>query len=78
MKHATDATYYWAEIGDNRVGPIMRELIDALADCDDPHFVRKTARRLRLLSSSLESMASSMAATHDRKECPICQKGSAL
>lgn len=73
-----DGALYWADIGDNRVGPLMRELIEALADSDDPHFVRATARRVRLLSSSLETMAHGMAKTHDRKNCPICRNGSVL
>jgi len=74
----TSGALYWADIGDNRVGPLMRELIEALADSDDPHFVRQTARRIRLLASSLESMAHVMAATHEKTDCPICKHGSAL
>lgn len=69
---------YWADIGDNRVGPLIRELIEALADSGDPHFVRKTARRLHLLSSSLNSMAHKMAETHNRKDCPLCRTGSPI
>ena len=69
---------YWADVGDNRVGPIIRELIEALADSGDPHFVRKISRRVRLLASSLETMAHYMTADHDRKECPICKHGTAL
>lgn len=74
---ARDAMY-WADIGDNRVGPLMRELIEALADSDDPHFVRQTARRIRLIASSLETMAHRMGETHNRKDCPLCKSGSAL
>jgi len=74
----TSDALYWADIGDNRVGPIMRELIEALADSDDPHFVRQTARRIRLLASSLESMAHKMAETHDKTDCPICKHGSVI
>lgn len=74
----TAETLYWADIGDNRVGPLMRELIEALADSDDPHFVRQTARRIRLLASSLESMSHRMADGHNKKDCPICKHGSAL
>ena len=74
----TAETLYWADIGDNRVGPLMRELIEALADSEDPHFVRSTARRVRLLASSLETMAHEMAETHDRKGCLICRHGSVL
>ena len=74
----TAETLYWAEIGDNRIGPLMRELIEALAESDDPHFVRLVARRTRLLSSSLESMAHRMAEGHSRDGCPICATGSIL
>lgn len=73
-----DETLYWADIGDNRVGPLLRELIEALADSDDPHFVRKVAQRMTRLSSSLNSMAYRMAETHDRKNCEICKRGSVL
>lgn len=78
QENLTKEIMYWADIGDNRVGPIIREMIEALAESDDPHFVRQTARRIRLLSSSLESMAHRMAENHDREECPICKHGSVL
>lgn len=74
----TVETLYWADVGDNRVGPLMRELIEALADSEDPHMVRQVARRMRLLSSSLESMAHRMAERHNKKDCPICKHGSML
>jgi hypothetical protein len=74
----TADTLYWADIGDNRVGPLMRELIEALADSGDPHFVRHSARRVRLIASSLESMSHRMAEGHDRKGCPLCKHGTAL
>lgn len=70
------ATIEWADLGDNRVGPLLRELIEALADSDDPHFVRSTARRIRLMASSLESMSHRMAETHDKHSCEICKRGS--
>lgn len=71
-------TLSWADIGDNRIGPLMRELIEALADSGDPHLVRHVARRMRLLASSLECMSSDMAAHHDRKDCPLCKTGSPI
>lgn len=71
-----DALPYWADIGDNRVGPLMRELTEALADSGDPHFVRAVSRRLRLMSSSLDSMAGRMAETHDKRTCALCKRGS--
>lgn len=77
-KDVIGETIYWADIGDNRVGPLLRELIEALADSDDPHFVRSVAQRITRLSSSLNSMAHRMAETHDRKNCEICKRGSVL
>lgn len=74
----TEGALYWADLGDNRVGPIMRELIESLAESGDPHFVRKVSRRIRLLASSLDTMAHHMAETHDKKNCPICKHGSAI
>ena len=67
---------FWADLGDNRVGPLLRELIEALADANDPHLTRKVARRIRLLSSSLDSMALDM--VHDRRACPLCKTGSVV
>lgn len=78
MSDITKDAMYWANVGDNRVGPLMRELIEALAESDDPHFVRQISRRIQLLSSSLNSMAHKMAKSHDRESCPLCQKGSPL
>lgn len=74
----TEPLLYWADIGDNRVGPLLRELIEALADSDDPHLVKSAAQRMTRLSSSLHSMAHRMAEHHEKKECPICKHGSAL
>lgn len=48
---------YWADLGDNRVGPIMRELVDALVDCDDTDKLRRIASRLKFLSGSVYSLA---------------------
>lgn len=77
-ENVTAETLYWADVGDNRIGPLIRELIEALAESDDPHKVRHIARRLRLLASSLESMSHRMAASHNKLNCPICKRGSAL
>jgi hypothetical protein len=74
----TPETLFWAEIGDNRIGPLMRELIEALAESNDPHLVRKVSRRIRLMASSLEAMSHHMAENHNREECPICKNGSTL
>lgn len=48
---------HWADMGDNRVGPILRELADAIADCDDFDKLRRIATRLKFLSSSVNSHA---------------------
>ena len=67
---------FWADLGDNRIGPLLREMIEALEEANDPHMTRKVARRIRMLSSSLDSMALDM--VHDRTDCPICKAGSAV
>lgn len=71
---------HWADIGDNRIGPIMRELIEAIADCHDPHEVRRIARNLKFLSSSICSMAHQISdrEAHDRSTCSICKTGAIL
>lgn len=48
---------YWADIGDNRVGPLLRELVDVMVDCDDPDKLRRVASRLKFMSGSLNSYA---------------------
>lgn len=56
MNAGSDDRYYWADTGDNRVGPIMRELIDAMHDCDADKLSR-VATRLKFLSSEMQSLA---------------------
>ena len=65
---------FWADLGDNRIGPLLREVIEALEEANDPHMTRKVARRIRMLSSSLDSMALDM--THDQTGCALCKTGS--
>ena len=48
---------YWADVGDNRLGPLLRELVEALEECDDPDFIKKIGNRLKFLSSSVHSYA---------------------
>lgn len=76
----TTHALHWADIGDNRIGPIMRELVEAIADCADPHEVRRIARNLKFLSSSINSMAHQIAEReqHNRSACLICKAGSVL
>lgn len=69
---------YWADIGDNRIGPLIRELIEAVGDTDDPHLIKQTARRMRMLSSSIDCIAHEKSKSHNRKKCQICQKGSVI
>lgn len=75
----TDALH-WADIGDNRVGPIIRELIEAISECGDPHEVRRIARNLKFLSSSINSMAHHIAQRegHRASTCEQCQHGATL
>lgn len=75
----TDALH-WADIGDNRVGPLMRELISAIAECSDPHQVKSIARNLKFLSSSVNTMAHNIAAreNHSPTACQICKHGTTL
>ena len=71
---------HWAELGDNRVGPLMRELIEAISDMSDPHEVKRVARNLKFLSSSIHSMAHHIAERegHDRNTCTTCKTGTTL
>lgn len=78
IRDRTEGAMYWAEIGDNRVGPLMREMIEAIADSDDPHFIRSVALRIRRLAGSLETIAYYVAqdGPHDKSTCPQCRNGS--
>ena len=46
---------YWADIGDNRIGPILLELVEAIGDSDDDASLRKLANRLKFMSGSIHS-----------------------
>ena len=50
-----EAMHYWADVGDNRFGPIMKELADAVLAEDDPVKLTKIANRLKFMSSSVMS-----------------------
>ena len=45
----------WADLKDNRVGPILRELADAIEETDDDETLRKIANRLKFMASSVHS-----------------------
>jgi len=62
MSEPTEYMEYWADVGDNRIGPLMRELVEAIADCDDPDAIKKISVRLKFLSSSVNSYANRKAA----------------
>lgn len=62
----TKDTLFWSDLGDNRVGPILRDLTEALAESGDPEFVRRVASRMRRMASSLECMSRRM--EHTRKQ----------
>lgn len=76
----TENALHWANLGDNRVGPIISELVIAISEMTDPHDVRRVARNLKFLSSSINTMAHHIAEreSHDRQSCPICQSGAIL
>jgi len=52
---SVEAMHYWADVGDNRFGPIMKELADAVLDEEDPVKLTKIANRLKFMSSSILS-----------------------
>lgn len=64
MATSPEHMLYWADLGDNRIGPVMRELVEAIADCDDPDLIKRISVRLKFLSSSVNSYANNM---KDRK-----------
>ena len=62
MAPSDEHMLYWADVGDNRIGPLMRELVAAIADCDDPDMIKRIAARLKFLSGSVNSYANHLTA----------------
>jgi hypothetical protein len=46
---------YWADLGDNRVGPILRELAAAIEGTTDDDTLRQIANRLKFMSGSVHT-----------------------
>ena len=53
---------HWADLGDNRIGPIMNELAEAIADLEDSDQIARIGNRLKFMSSSVTSFASRLRA----------------
>lgn len=47
---------YWADINDNRLGPIFRELAAAIEETDDDETLRQMANRLKFMSGAVNSL----------------------
>ena len=45
----------WADLNDNRFGPMLRELADAIEDCESPEMLYRVQRRLLYMSSATNS-----------------------
>lgn len=56
MRRPSETLYHWADLGDNRIGPLLRELVEA-ACCEDRQRIEIIAARLRYIASSLQSYA---------------------
>jgi len=46
----------WADLDDNRIGPILRELAYAIEATEDDDMLRKIANRLKFMSGSVHSL----------------------
>ena len=57
MDETRDNLRYWADLGDNRVGPLMRELADAIADTDDADTLYRLHRRLMSMANIAGQMS---------------------
>lgn len=51
---------YWADAGDNRFQPIIRELVEAAIESGDRDKIKSVANRLKFLSSSMHSYAAKL------------------
>lgn len=54
----------WADLKDNRIGPLLRELAEAIEDTDDVELLSRISSRLRYMSGSVNSL-------RQRKEAEI-------
>lgn len=50
----------WADLEDNRVGPILKELAAAIESTDDDETLRKIANRLKFMSGSVHSQRAAL------------------
>ncbi len=66
MKSELENLKYWADIGDNRIGPLLLELVEAIGDSDDDDSLRKLANRLKFMSSSIHSYVYNRNRKNDR------------
>ena len=46
----------WADLEDNRIGPLLRELAEAIEATDDPVMLSRISSRLRYMSGSVNSL----------------------
>ena len=46
----------WADLDDNRIGPLLKELAQAIEETDDDETLRKTANRLKFMAGSVHSL----------------------
>lgn len=61
----------WADfVKDNRIGPLLRELGDALEDCEDPELIRKATRIMVNMGYSAQTML------HQRKNSETARQSS--
>ena len=45
----------WADLNDNRIGPILRELADAAENTTDDQTLRQLANRLKFMAGAVHS-----------------------
>lgn len=46
----------WVDLDDNRIGPILRQLAEAIEETEDDETLRKVANRLKFMSGSIHSL----------------------
>lgn len=45
----------WADLGDNRVGPLMMQMAEAIEETSDPALLSKISSRLKFMSGAVNS-----------------------
>jgi len=65
---------YWADLGDNRIGPILKDLVAAIDETDSADLLQRLSVRLKFMAGSVNSLAKVHAAKETARK-PAAKRG---